>query len=150
LGVVVDDGAVAIGAAVAVWAVIRGREFVAVQADQDEGLLRNAGRAEQHTLFIHTRRIPRAVPAGTRGEHPQPAGQQPAGGHSHAQGRMLHLGNLAGADHVFDAADYVGDIHAGDAAARARRAHGPGVVAVGFTTRGGAAGGRRALRARPR
>lgn len=99
--VVVNDGPVAVPAAVAGRAVVRRGVAIAVQADEDESAFRVAGGGEDQALLVEAGRVPGGVLAGVEGEERQPGGEQVAGLHTATGGGRIELGDGAGADQVF-------------------------------------------------
>lgn len=100
-GVVVNDGPVAVPAAVAGWAVVRREVAIAVKADEDEAGFRVAGGGEDQALLVEAGRVPSGVFAGVEGEEREPSGEQVAGLHTATGGGRIDLGEGAGADQVF-------------------------------------------------
>lgn len=100
-GVVVNDGPIAVPAAVARGAVIWRGVAIAVQADEDKAGFRIAGGGEDQALLVEAGRVPSGVLAGVEGEEGEPGGEQVAGLHTATGGGRIELGNGAGADQVF-------------------------------------------------
>lgn len=100
-GVVVNDGPIAVPAAVARGAVIWRGVAIAVQADEDKAGFRIAGGGEDQALLVEAGRVPGGVLAGVEGEEGEPGGEQVAGLHAATGGGRIELGNGAGADQVF-------------------------------------------------
>lgn len=67
-GVVVNDGPVAVPAAVAGRAVIWRGVAIAVQADEDKAGFRVAGGGEDQALLVEAGRVPGGILAGVEGE----------------------------------------------------------------------------------
>ncbi len=131
--VVLDDGTVAVGAAVQAFAVAVGRDQIREQACQRHALGEVAGWAQQHHLLADGGRVPLAVGSGAQVQPGAPGGGDVAAFHLDA--RRLHLDRFDGteADDVFEQAGEVGNVHAADAEARARVAHGAEPVARAAT-----------------
>lgn len=100
-GVVVNDGPVAVAAAVAGRAVVRRGVAIAVQTDEDEAGFRVAGGGEDQALLVDAGRVPGGILAGVEGEEGEPSGEQVAGLHAATSGGRIELGDGAGADQVF-------------------------------------------------
>ncbi|MNZ90755.1 hypothetical protein D3C78_1097260 [compost metagenome] len=130
LAVVLDHGAVGVGATVQAGAITVRRNLVAEQADHCHAVGGLPGWAEQQRLLPNGWRVPLAVGAGAQSQPGQPAGEQVTGLHAHTGFRQIDLGDGAEADQVFDEAGEGGVVvHDGDAAAHARAAQQRGVVA---------------------
>jgi len=102
--VVLDDGAVAVGAAVQAYPVAVGRDVVAEQACQDDAVAKLAGWAEEDDLLALGGRVPFPVGAGPGGNPWEPAGGERSGFDLHARGLHLDGSDCAEADEVFDQA----------------------------------------------
>lgn len=93
-GVVVDEGPVAVPAAVAGRAVVRRGVAIAVQADEDEAGFRVAGGGEDQALLVQAGRVPSGVFAGVEGEERELGGEEVAGLHTAMGGGRIDLGEV--------------------------------------------------------
>lgn len=108
--VVLNHGAVRVGATVQAGAVAIGRDVVAEHAGHDNAVSELARLAEQDHLFADSGQVPVVVGSGAQCEPGKPGRSQFSGGYLHAWGPHLHGGDDAEADEVFEVAGDGGEI----------------------------------------